>query len=77
MRKFTKFTRKIGGDGETLELTYYGIDTTSGRRYFISAYKGDEHRVFHLERDATGVWGIIGDAPAWADEVKKEILDVE
>jgi hypothetical protein len=75
MRKFTRFTRTIGGDGETLDLTYYGINTTSGIRYFISACKGDEHWVFHVGQDETGGWGIIGDAPAWAGEVEKEIFD--
>ena len=76
MPRFTMVKKTIGHNGHAVDLTLYGLNTVSGKRYFVSAYKGDEHNVFHIEQDKRGKWLLIGNPPKWALEVEEQLYKI-
>jgi len=61
---------------ENIILFFYGFNTVTGMRFFISVQTGDNPMVFHIGLNEKNEWEIMGAAPIWAVERQHQLFRI-
>jgi len=68
-----RFDKSVRINGDKVDFIFYRINTVNGPGLLVGAYKGDKHSVFNMQMNEQDRWEVVGDLPAWATSLKKEL----
>jgi hypothetical protein len=63
-------------DGETLDFTFYHINTIKGGKFFVTVTRSRQAYIFDMIEKDSGKWLIGQPAPFWVKPLEEKLADV-